>query len=304
MFGDHAGARALFEQEREKMLAASPAQMALDLEARAPGAGLALLTDEAVSIQLALVPGIEGTWDDCVAQVTPWGFEVAQVSVPVLLLHGRPGQGRTLQARSMAGLAHPRRRSLVLRRRGARPPGKSHRRCARLARRSQLLILSSAIAARFAVAGGPARRARDREACGGSELNRGFDGQPSRGSDVFALGMWHWGPSHRHSALCRTLRGQDGGALRSSPVPACTRIQIPAPNGGFPASTMDGYAGSCRHDVPSCRQNRGAAARGPALFADIRNGLTVSGSCPGRTGEGWMTEPQSLARRLDCELFL
>jgi pimeloyl-ACP methyl ester carboxylesterase len=91
MFGDHAGARALFEQEREKMLAASPAQMALDLEARAPGAGLALLTDEAVSIQLALVPGIEGTWDDCVAQVTPWGFEVAQVSVPVLLLHGRPG---------------------------------------------------------------------------------------------------------------------------------------------------------------------------------------------------------------------
>jgi pimeloyl-ACP methyl ester carboxylesterase len=149
MFGDHAGARALFEQEREKMLAASPAQMALDLEARAPGAGLALLTDEAVSIQLALVPGIEGTWDDCVAQVTPWGFEVAQVSVPVLLLHGRPGQGRTLQARSMAGLAHPRRRSLVLRRRGARPPGKSHRRCARLARRPQLLILSSAIAARL-----------------------------------------------------------------------------------------------------------------------------------------------------------
>jgi pimeloyl-ACP methyl ester carboxylesterase len=88
MFADHAGARALFEQEREKMLAASPAQMALDLKARAPGAELALLTDEAVSIQLALAPGIEGTWDDCVAQITPWGFDVAQIPVPVLLLHG------------------------------------------------------------------------------------------------------------------------------------------------------------------------------------------------------------------------
>ena len=88
MFADHAAARALFEKERETMLAASPAQVALDMEARAPGADLALLTDEAVSIQLALAPGIEGSWDDCVAQITPWGFEVAQISVPVLLLHG------------------------------------------------------------------------------------------------------------------------------------------------------------------------------------------------------------------------
>ena len=35
-FADQAAARALFEQEREKMLAASPAQVALDMEARAP----------------------------------------------------------------------------------------------------------------------------------------------------------------------------------------------------------------------------------------------------------------------------
>ena len=88
MFADHAAARALFEKEREKMMAASPAQVALDMETRAPGVDLALLTDEAVSIQLALAPGIEGSWDDCVAQITPWGFETAQISVPVLLLHG------------------------------------------------------------------------------------------------------------------------------------------------------------------------------------------------------------------------
>ena len=53
---------------------------------------LELATDEAVSMQLALAPGIEGSWDDCVAQLTPWGFDVAKITVPVLLLHG--GQDR------------------------------------------------------------------------------------------------------------------------------------------------------------------------------------------------------------------
>jgi len=57
---------------------------------------------------------------------------------------------------------------------------------------------------------------------------------------------------------------------------------------------MDGCAGYCRHDVPSCRQNRGASAPRLALFMDIRHDLTVSGSCPARTGEGRVTEPQSL----------
>jgi pimeloyl-ACP methyl ester carboxylesterase len=85
---DQAATRELFRKEREMILAAPPAQVALDLQARTPGADLALLTDEAISIQLAMAPGIEGAWDDCVAQLTPWGFDVAQISVPVLLLHG------------------------------------------------------------------------------------------------------------------------------------------------------------------------------------------------------------------------
>lgn len=42
----------------------------------------------AISIQQALAPGIEGYWDDGVAQLSPWGFDVAQIPVPVLLLHG------------------------------------------------------------------------------------------------------------------------------------------------------------------------------------------------------------------------
>jgi len=85
---DRSEARAYFEEEREKIVAASPAQVALDLQAFMPGVDLALATDEAVSMQLALAPGIEGSWDDCVAQLTPWGFDVARISVPVLLLHG------------------------------------------------------------------------------------------------------------------------------------------------------------------------------------------------------------------------
>ena len=74
MLADPAGARAYFQRERDKLLAVPPAQAALDLQAYSPDADLALLTDEAVSMQQALAPGIEGSWDDCVAQMTPWGF--------------------------------------------------------------------------------------------------------------------------------------------------------------------------------------------------------------------------------------
>jgi pimeloyl-ACP methyl ester carboxylesterase len=91
---DQPAARAWFRREREKMLAASPAEVALAMEPGAAGADLALATDEAVSMQQALAPGIEGSWDDCVAQLSPWGFDVAQISVPVLLLHG--GQDRAV----------------------------------------------------------------------------------------------------------------------------------------------------------------------------------------------------------------
>jgi pimeloyl-ACP methyl ester carboxylesterase len=87
MFADETAARALFEKGREDMLAASPAELAHQMKAHAPGADLAFLTDEAITMQQACVPGIQGSWDDCWAQLTPWGFELAQISVPVLLLH-------------------------------------------------------------------------------------------------------------------------------------------------------------------------------------------------------------------------
>jgi pimeloyl-ACP methyl ester carboxylesterase len=91
---DQAGARALFQKEREEILAAPPAQVALNIRARMPDFDLTMLTYEVVSLQQAMAPGIEGAWDDCVAQLSPWGFGVAQISIPVLLLHG--GQDRAV----------------------------------------------------------------------------------------------------------------------------------------------------------------------------------------------------------------
>ncbi len=36
-----------------------------------------------------LAPGSQGVWDDGCAVLGPWGFGLAEISVPVLLLHGR-----------------------------------------------------------------------------------------------------------------------------------------------------------------------------------------------------------------------
>jgi pimeloyl-ACP methyl ester carboxylesterase len=88
MFADEAASRAMFSKGREEMLAVSPAELAQHMKAHAPDADLAFLTDEAVCMQQAYASGIDGCWDDCWAQVTPWGFDLAQISVPVLLLHG------------------------------------------------------------------------------------------------------------------------------------------------------------------------------------------------------------------------
>ena len=89
MFDDPAAARATFEDERQHYLATSPAELAQVMQTHSPHADLAFLTDEATCMRQALAAGIEGSWDDCVAQVTPWGFDLARISVPVLLLHGR-----------------------------------------------------------------------------------------------------------------------------------------------------------------------------------------------------------------------
>ncbi len=94
MQSDEAAARALFQEEQEKLLGVPPEQVAVDIQKYVPDADLALLTDEAITLQQSLAPGIEGSWDDCVSQLTPWGFDVTEISIPVLLLHG--GQDRAV----------------------------------------------------------------------------------------------------------------------------------------------------------------------------------------------------------------
>jgi pimeloyl-ACP methyl ester carboxylesterase len=39
--------------------------------------------------QLGLAPGDEGWWDDGIAYTRPWGFELAAITVPVQIWHGR-----------------------------------------------------------------------------------------------------------------------------------------------------------------------------------------------------------------------
>ncbi len=70
-FTDEGAARKKLDKDREEVLAdpaANPLQKA------------------------ALARGNEGWWDDNSMQLRPWGFDVADIAVPVLLLHGRQDQ--------------------------------------------------------------------------------------------------------------------------------------------------------------------------------------------------------------------
>jgi pimeloyl-ACP methyl ester carboxylesterase len=87
-------ARAGLEKQRAEALAASPGTMAEQLKSVFPPAEAAVLTGELAEyitqvMQEGLAPGIEGLWEDSLAFMTPWGFELAGICVPVLLMHGR-----------------------------------------------------------------------------------------------------------------------------------------------------------------------------------------------------------------------
>jgi pimeloyl-ACP methyl ester carboxylesterase len=85
---DEPAARELFRTGRQELLAASPAGLAREMQAAGSRSELDILIAEASCMQQACEPGIEGGWDDCVAQITPWGFDVADIAVPVLVVHG------------------------------------------------------------------------------------------------------------------------------------------------------------------------------------------------------------------------
>jgi pimeloyl-ACP methyl ester carboxylesterase len=91
---DKAAARAKHEEERAEGLAATPETIyktmetllsPVDREALTP----ALAEHLYKATQLGLAPGADGWWDDDLAFVQAWGFELEQIQTPLLLLHGR-----------------------------------------------------------------------------------------------------------------------------------------------------------------------------------------------------------------------
>ena len=116
VLNDETAARAKTEKDREELLA-EPPDDAAESNGDAPGALETLLSpvDAAAlsgelgdylqaSMRDGLAPGSEGWWEDN-CMIRPWGFSLADIKIPFLLLHGRQdrfvpfGHGEWLAAR-------------------------------------------------------------------------------------------------------------------------------------------------------------------------------------------------------------
>ncbi|HEX2321395.1 MAG TPA: alpha/beta fold hydrolase [Streptosporangiaceae bacterium] len=93
VFTDPAAARTAMEERRAESLATRANELAQLFAAFLAPADAAVLTEELAGFitdtnHAALAPGSQGSWDDIYAVVHPWGFELTDISIPVLLLHG------------------------------------------------------------------------------------------------------------------------------------------------------------------------------------------------------------------------
>ncbi len=105
---DRDAARAKVETDREEFMAVNADSLVKSLESLLTPTDAAVLTGTPIAEYLVrctrdgLAPGGEGWWEDGIANISPWGFDLADISVPVLLLHGREdkfvpfGHGRWL----------------------------------------------------------------------------------------------------------------------------------------------------------------------------------------------------------------
>lgn len=94
---DRTAGRAKHEQDRVETLAATPETIYTTFETLLSAADREALTPELAeylhqSGRIGLAPGADGWWDDDLAFIEPWGFELDQIRTPVLLLHGRQDQ--------------------------------------------------------------------------------------------------------------------------------------------------------------------------------------------------------------------
>jgi pimeloyl-ACP methyl ester carboxylesterase len=90
---DEAAAHDKMETEREGMLAASGDNVAKEMATLLTPTDAAALTGElaeflTASMQDGLSQSGEGWWEDN-CTILPWGFELSDISVPVLVMHGR-----------------------------------------------------------------------------------------------------------------------------------------------------------------------------------------------------------------------
>ena len=92
-FTDEAAARARIDKDLEEILATPPEDAAKAIESLLTPTDAAALHGELAeyltsSERDALAPGSQGWWDDN-CTLRPWGFDLAEITVRVLLLHGR-----------------------------------------------------------------------------------------------------------------------------------------------------------------------------------------------------------------------
>jgi pimeloyl-ACP methyl ester carboxylesterase len=91
---DKAAARKKLDKDREDILAASPDVAAREIESTPTPTDAALQVGDGEfhefflsCTQNGLAPGSQGWWDDN-CMLKPWGFDLADIAVPVLLLYG------------------------------------------------------------------------------------------------------------------------------------------------------------------------------------------------------------------------
>jgi pimeloyl-ACP methyl ester carboxylesterase len=94
LIDDKGKSRAKLEQDREELLATTADDLVKAFESLLTPVDAATLTGEiaeylSFSGHEGLAPGSEGWWEDAIAQVGPWGFDLADISVPVMVMHGR-----------------------------------------------------------------------------------------------------------------------------------------------------------------------------------------------------------------------
>jgi pimeloyl-ACP methyl ester carboxylesterase len=94
---DEAASRIKLEADREELLAASAGEQAAMMASLLTPTDAAVLKDDLAEYLVyvareGLAPGGEGWWEDGVAFARPWGFELLDITVPVLVMHGRQDQ--------------------------------------------------------------------------------------------------------------------------------------------------------------------------------------------------------------------